>query len=88
MKVLVVEDDPGTRQGLEELLGTLDLDVRSAGTLAEAQAALKGFAPDVCLTDLKLPDGDGLDFIRLARTADAGPEIIVLTGHSSVDTAV
>ncbi|MGE5344726.1 MAG: sigma-54-dependent transcriptional regulator, partial [Acidithiobacillales bacterium] len=46
------------------------------------------FAPDVCLTDLKLPDGDGLDFIRSARAADGGPEIIVLTGHGSVDTAV
>jgi two-component system response regulator AtoC len=88
MRVLVVEDDLATRRGLEQLLETFELEVKSVPTLAEAQAALGTFLPDVCLTDLKLPDGDGIDFIRIARANAANRDIVVLTGHGSVDTAV
>jgi len=88
MKILVVEDDPVTRQGLEELLSTFELEVKGAGTLAEAMAAVAAFAPDALLTDLKLPDGDGIELIRQARAAGFDREIVVLTGHGSVDTAV
>ena len=70
------------------LLEEFDLDVKAASTLAEGRAALASFDPDVCLTDLQLPDGDGIDFIRDARAADARREIVVLTGHGSLDTAV
>ena len=88
MKILVVEDDPVTRQGLEELLSTFELEVKGAGTLAEAMAAVAAFAPDALLTDLKLPDGDGIELIRQVRAAGFDREIVVLTGHGSVDTAV
>src|ERR1700687_3264039 len=88
MKVLVVEDDPETRRGVQMLLEEFDLDVKAASTLAEGRAALASFDPDVCLTDLQLPDGDGIDFIRDARVADPRREIVVLTGHGSLDTAV
>ncbi|MEO8587660.1 MAG: sigma-54 dependent transcriptional regulator [Acidobacteriota bacterium] len=87
-KVLVVEDDAETGNGLVQLLQELGLQTRLAATLAEGRAALTTFDPDVCLTDLKLPDGNGLDFIRAARTADARREVVVLTGHGSIDTAV
>ena len=70
------------------LLEEFDLDVKAASTLAEGRAALASFDPDVCLTDLQLPDGDGIDFIRDARAADSRREIVVLTGHGSLDTAV
>ncbi len=88
MRVLVVEDDRETRRGLELLLEEFRLEVRSASTLAEAHAALAAFDPDVCLTDLQLPDGDGLDFIRAARAEDPRREIVVLTGHGTLDSAV
>jgi DNA-binding NtrC family response regulator len=88
MKVLVVEDDLDTREGLQELLGEFGLDVRSAGTLADARSQLTAFDPDVCLTDLQLPDGDGIAFLREARAEDATREFVVLTGHGSLDTAV
>jgi diguanylate cyclase (GGDEF)-like protein/PAS domain S-box-containing protein len=42
----------------------------------------------VCLTDLRLPDGDGIDFIRSARAEGARREVVVLTGNASIDTAV
>ncbi len=88
MKILVVEDDRDTREGLQMLLEEFRLDVRSAGTLAEARTALEAFDPDICLTDLQLPDGDGLDFVRAARAGDPRREIVVLTGHASLDSAV
>ncbi len=88
MKILVVEDDSETRKGVQMLLEEFDLDVKAASTLAEGRAALASFDPDVCLTDLQLPDGDGIDFIRDARAADPRREIVVLTGHGSLDTAV
>ncbi len=88
MKILVVEDDRDTREGLQMLLQEFGLDVRAASTLAEARAQLAAFDPDVCLTDLQLPDGDGLDFIRTARAEDSLREIVVLTGHGSLDSAV
>ncbi len=88
MKVLVVEDDSETRKGVQLLLEEFDLDVKAASTLAEGRVALASFDPDVCLTDLQLPDGDGIDFIRDARAANPRREIVVLTGHGSLDTAI
>jgi len=87
-RVLVVEDDVETGKGLLQLLQELGLEARLAATLGEGRAALATFDPDVCLTDLKLPDGNGIDFIRAARTADMRREVVVLTGHGSLDTAV
>jgi DNA-binding NtrC family response regulator len=88
MKILVVEDDLDTRDGLKNLLEECGLDVRAASNLSEARAALTSFDPDVCLTDLQLPDGDGIDLIRMARAEDGQREIVVLTGHGSLDSAV
>ncbi len=88
MKILVVEDDRDTRQGLQMLLEEFRLEVRAAATLAEARVALAAFDPDICLTDLQLPDGDGLDFVRAARAGDPRREIVVLTGHGTLDSAV
>ncbi|HTS01829.1 MAG TPA: sigma-54 dependent transcriptional regulator [Thermoanaerobaculia bacterium] len=88
MRILVVEDDRDTREGLQSLLEDFGLDVRASATLGEARAQLAAFDPDVCLTDLQLPDGDGLGFIREARGADAQREIVVLTGNGSLGSAV
>lgn len=88
MKILVVEDDLETGKGLQQLLQDFGLEVQIAGSLAEGYAALGSFDPDVCLTDLQLPDGHGVDFIKAVRAADARREVVVLTGHGSLDTAV
>jgi two-component system, NtrC family, response regulator AtoC len=88
MKILVVEDDLDTLQGLQMLLEESGLEVRGAATLADAHTQLAAFDPDVCLTDLQLPDGDGLDFIRAARAENPRREIVVLTGFGTLDSAV
>jgi DNA-binding NtrC family response regulator len=88
VRILAVEDDLDTLEALVSLLEEFGLQVSAASTLAEARARLATFDPDVCLTDLQLPDGDGLDLIREARAGDPRREIVVLTGHGSLDSAV
>ena len=88
MKVLVVEDDVATRTGLEQLLCELGAQAKSVATVEEARRALVSDSPDLCLTDMLLPDGDGIEVIRASRAADASREVVVLTGHGSVKSAV
>jgi two-component system, NtrC family, response regulator AtoC len=88
MKILVVEDDAATRKGLEQLLAESHSETRSVGSIEKARAAIEEFSPNLCIVDLNLPDGDGLDLIREVRSQNPTREFIVLTGHGSIDTAV
>jgi two-component system response regulator AtoC len=88
MKILIVEDDAATRRGLEQLLVEAHPETRSVGSLEKARAALEEFSPNLCIVDLMLPDGDGLELIREVRGQDPTREFVVLTGHGSIDTAV
>ncbi len=88
MKVLVVEDEQGAREALVELVKELGYEASAAGSVAEAGAALARLSPDVCVTDLGLPDGDGLDVVRAAKSAGRDCAVVVLTGKGSVRAAV
>ena len=87
MNVLVVEDEPGVRSSLVELIAELGYDVSAAGSVADALDALKR-PPDVCVTDLGLPDGSGLDVVRAAKAARPDCAVLVLTGRGSILAAV
>ena len=88
MKVLVVEDEPGARDALVELVTELGYETSAAGSVAEAESALARLAPEVCITDLGLPDGDGLDVVRAAKAPGRDCAVVVLTGRGSVRAAV
>jgi DNA-binding NtrC family response regulator len=88
MRVLIVEDEPGASQALVELVKELGYEASSAGSVAEANLALTQLSPDVCITDLGLPDGDGLDVVRAAKAAGRECTVMVLTGRGSVRAAV
>jgi DNA-binding NtrC family response regulator len=88
MRVLIVEDEDAARKGLELLVSDLGLEAKGVATLADAIEALGSWMPVVCLADIVLPDGDGLDFIRAARAMSPPPEVVALTGHGSVKVAV
>ena len=79
--VLVVEDDQPTRTRLARAVDAHpDLRVCAAvGTVADGRAALARDVPAVLLTDLDLPDGNGIDLIRAARQAGAGTQSMVIT---------
>jgi two-component system, NtrC family, response regulator AtoC len=88
VNVLVVEDEAGAREALVELVKELGYEATSAGSVAEASEAIARAAPDVCITDLGLPDGDGLDVVRAAKAAGRDCAVLVLTGKGSIRTAV
>lgn len=87
--VLLVEDHAATRTFLADNLCADGFDVLQAGSLAAARPLLRRRDPDLCVTDLALPDGDGLDLLREVRGAerecggiDPDLPLIVLTGRS------
>lgn len=79
--VLVVEDDAPTRMRLARAVAAhADLTVCAAvGTVAEGLAALAAEVPAVLLTDLDLPDGNGIELIRATRNAGKGTQAMVIT---------
>ena len=89
MRVLVLEDHDGLRRGIERHLRRRGMDVATAGTL---EAALEAFntSPsfDAFITDLRLPDGDGLDVLSRLPSGAQRPATIVMTGAATVETAV
>jgi PAS domain S-box-containing protein len=83
-KVLIVEDDQSLSTVLKETLTSQGFAVIRTGTLAEAQKALSEVIPDVILLDIRLPDGNGLDFTdKLRQKAETqNIPIVVLTGSA------
>ncbi len=88
MNVLIVEDEPGACEALVELVKELGYPASAAGSLAEASAAFSRQVPDVCITDLGLPDGDGIDVVRQAKSSGRDCAVVVLTGRASIRAAV
>ena len=87
-KILLVDDDPSIRIVVTEALKRDGHDVRTAGTVAEQVSLLERFVPDVLITDVMLPDGNGLDLVPtiLARRPDL--PVIVLSAQNTLTTAV
>ncbi|WP_297395770.1 response regulator, partial [Acidiferrobacter sp.] len=63
-QVLIIDDEADIRALLELTLGRMNIETRSAGDVASAFALLEEYRFDLCLTDMRLPDGDGLAIIR------------------------
>jgi two-component system response regulator AtoC len=85
--ILIVDDDENTRSALTEIITAQGFTVAVAGSLKEATIQIGWRMPDVILTDLKLPDGTGMDIFQEVQSRDV-VELIVMTGHASVDSAV
>ena len=86
-RILVVEDDPAIALIVGEALRDEAGDIRIAATIAARDAALRDAMPDLLITDVVLPDGDGLDSLPQALR-DAGVPVIVLSAQNTLDTAV
>ncbi|HEX7665351.1 MAG TPA: sigma-54 dependent transcriptional regulator [Polyangiaceae bacterium] len=85
--ILVVEDDSSARFGLCGVLRELGYRVLEADS-CEAATRLLGARPDVVVTDLRLPDGDALDFLPRLREIDPTVPVFIVTGYGTVDLAV
>src|SRR5487761_1574848 len=88
--ILVVDDEPDIRSTLEAILAEEGYTVTTAGTAAEGLDLIRDAMFDAVLLDIWLPDRDGLDVLQEMRRVDAiaGPEVIIISGHGTIETAV
>jgi DNA-binding NtrC family response regulator len=86
--LLLVDDDAPFRQVLAGELERLGYQTTTAASGADALRRFAELSPDLVLLDLRLPDMDGLEVLRGVLASGSGAEVIMLTGHGSIDTAV
>ena len=87
-RVLVVDDEADIRELLDLTLARMGLQTACAGSLAEARALLGTQRFQLCLTDMRLPDGLGLDLVRHIADTVADLPVAVITAHGSAENAV
>jgi two-component system response regulator PilR (NtrC family) len=87
-RVLIVDDELSMREMLAILLKKEGLDVRSAASRAEAARTLGEGPVDLVLTDVKLPDGDGLEILRQVKAAAPATPVVVMTAFGTTEMAV
>jgi two-component system response regulator PilR (NtrC family) len=86
--VLVVDDEPDLLELVSLTLSRMNLTTRTASDLNGARRLLKAERFDLCLTDMRLPDGDGLDLVAWIQENRAAVPVAVITAHGNVESAV
>ena len=87
-RVLIVDDEAGIRQALKQVLEYEDLQVKVAATGGEAINLYSEFKPHLVFLDVKMAGLDGLETLTRLRNLDAGPQIVMISGHGTIATAV
>ena len=87
-RVLVVDDEADIRELLDLTLARMGLAADCAGTVAEAKEYLEREEYSLCLTDMRLPDGEGLEIVRLIGSKFGQTPVAVITAFGSADNAV
>jgi two-component system response regulator PilR (NtrC family) len=86
--VLIVDDEDDIRELLVLTLSRMGVGCDTASTVAEAEALLKTRPYDLCLTDMRLPDGDGLQVLRHIAEFHGNTPVAVITAYGSTENAV
>ncbi|OGX06080.1 MAG: hypothetical protein A3G87_02525 [Omnitrophica bacterium RIFCSPLOWO2_12_FULL_50_11] len=86
--ILVVDDENNAREGLKRFLLGLNYDVLDAATGKVALLLVKKEKPDVVLTDLKMPEMDGMDILHAVKRSNPETIVIMLTAYGTVESAV
>ena len=85
---LIIDDEPDIRELLSITLSRMDIDVETAGDFRSAVKRLGDRRYDLVLTDMRLPDGDGLDLVEWIQAHQPGVPVAVITAHGNVEAAV
>ena len=85
---LVVDDEPDIRELVQLTLERMDVEVRTAANLKEARNLLGHLPFRACLTDMRLPDGDGLELVEYMRERHPDIPVAVITAHGSMEAAI
>ncbi|HWW32858.1 MAG TPA: response regulator, partial [Steroidobacteraceae bacterium] len=86
--VLIVDDEPDLLELVSLTLSRMNFRTRTAPDLDTARRLLKTESFDLCLTDMRLPDGDGLDLVAWIQENRATVPVAVITAHGNVESAV
>jgi two-component system response regulator PilR (NtrC family) len=87
-RVLVIDDEPDIRELVEITLGRMQLETDCAESIARAKQFLQKQPYDLCLTDMHLPDGKGLELVEFIQQHFPRLPVAVITAHGSIDTAI
>ena len=87
-RVLVVDDEEDIRELLDLTVARMGLSADCAGSVNEAKRLLEQQRYKLCITDMRLPDGDGLEIVRLISERYGETPVAVLTAHGSAQNAV
>ena len=87
-KVLVIDDEPDIRELLEITLERMEIHCTCAEDISSAKNTLKTGSFDLCLTDMRLPDGSGVDFVAYIQNHYPELPVAVITAHGNMDTAI
>jgi len=87
-RVLVVDDEADIRELIDLTLARMGLATECVGSVAEARAALAAGGFQLCLTDMRLPDGEGLEIVRLITEHHPQTPVAVITAYGSAENAV
>ncbi|SEI57400.1 two-component system, NtrC family, response regulator PilR [Pseudomonas linyingensis] len=87
-RALIVDDEPDIRELLEITLGRMKLDTRCARNVKEAREWLAREPFDLCLTDMRLPDGTGQELVQLIQQRYPQTPVAMITAYGSLDTAI
>ncbi len=85
---LIVDDEPDILQLLGITLSRMDIDTHKAETVTQARELLKQYSFDFCLTDMRLPDGDGIDLIKHIQKEYPKIPVALITAHGNMETAI
>ena len=85
---LIIDDEPDIWELLEITLMRMGIDTESASNLKEAAHLLKEKSFHLCLTDMNLPDGNGIDLVRSIQQNYPTMPVAVITAYGSMDTAI
>ncbi|RLA22406.1 MAG: sigma-54-dependent Fis family transcriptional regulator [Gammaproteobacteria bacterium] len=87
-QALIIDDEVDILELLEITLNRMDIETSTAENIHQAQTILKEKDFNLCITDMRLPDGDGLDLLQALQKSQPKLPVIVITAHGSADTAV
>jgi two-component system response regulator PilR (NtrC family) len=85
---LIVDDEPDIRELLELTLSRMGLSTISKGTLSEARSILAANSFRLCLTDMRLPDGDGIELVEYINEKWPAMPVAVITAHGNMELAI
>ncbi len=85
---LIIDDEPDILELLRITLSRMQVDCQTAGNLATARKLLSQHQFDLCLTDMRLPDGDGVEFVRYFQENHPQIPVAIITAHGSIETAI